>query len=549
MAQSGGSDKLDRGILIIASVVVIGAIMSILDTTIVNVALATLGHDLHSSLATIQWVSTGYLVALAVVIPMTGWASERFGAKRLWIVVVSLFVAGSALSGLAWSAESLIFFRVLQGLGGGMIMPAGMSILAQAAGPQRMGRMMSVVGAPMLLGPILGPVIGGLILEGLSWRWIFYVNVPIGAIGLVLAWRVLPRSAPRPSERLDYTGVALLSPGLAGIVFGLSETSAHGGLAYAGAWGPIVAGLVLVAAFVRHALRMRGQPLLDLTLFRAPGFAAAAGCVMLVGASLFGAMLLIPLYLQVDRGSSTLATGLLMAPQGIGAALTMPISGRLTDRIGGGRVVLFGLVVMTLGSVGLTAWDSSTSFWSTSAILFVRGIGLGCCMMPAMAAAYATVSRAAIPRATTAMNVFQRVGGSIGTALMAVLLEHQIRTALPHAPGVSGGTLEPLPAAVRAHIATPLANAFSHTFWWAVGLTAIGIVPGIVLAITARSGAASPGPTSTGPASTGPVSTGVAEAAGGRAPIPAGAPVGAGNQGRAETDPTDDQPELVKLPE
>jgi EmrB/QacA subfamily drug resistance transporter len=487
MARTATNDKLDRGILIIASVVVVGAIMSILDTTIVNVALATLGRELHSSLTTIQWVSTGYLVALAVVIPMTGWASERFGAKRLWITVVTLFVAGSALCGLATSATELIFFRVLQGLGGGMIMPAGMSILAQAAGPQRIGRVMSVVGAPMLLGPILGPVIGGLILESLSWRWIFYVNVPIGAIGLLLAFRVLPSSAPRRGERLDYTGVALLSPGLAGIVFGLSETATHGGISFAGAWGPIVGGLALVASFVVHALRMRGQPLLDLTLFRAPGFAAAAATVLLVGASLFGAMLLIPLYLQVDRGSSTLATGLLMAPQGIGAALLMPISGRLTDRIGGGPVVLFGLIVMTLGSVGLTTWGAGTSFVVTSAILVVRGIGLGCCMMPAMAAAYATVSREAVPRATTALNVLQRVGGSIGTALLAVVLEDQIKAQLPHAPGgISSGTLEPLPARVREHIATPLAHAFTHTFWWAVALTAIGIVPGLVLLFKAR---------------------------------------------------------------
>src|SRR5437763_4133326 len=182
-----GPDKLDRQIIVISSVVIVGAIMSILDTTIVNVALATLGRDLHASLSTIQWVASGYLVALAVVIPMTGWASERFGANQLWMLVVTLFVAGSVLSGLAWSAGSLIFFRVVQGLGGGMIMPAGMTILAQAAGPQRIGRVMSVVGAPMLLGPILGPVLGGVILQHLSWRWIFYVNVPIGLIALLLA--------------------------------------------------------------------------------------------------------------------------------------------------------------------------------------------------------------------------------------------------------------------------------------------------------------------------------------------------------------------------
>jgi EmrB/QacA subfamily drug resistance transporter len=327
---------LDRATVLISSVVVVGAIMSILDTTIVNVALATLARELHASLSTIQWVASGYLVALAVVIPMTGWASERFGSKQLWMVVVGLFVVGSALSGLAWSAGSLIFFRVLQGLGGGMILPAGMTILAQAAGPQRIGRVMSAVGAPMLLGPVLGPVLGGLILQHLSWRWIFYVNVPIGVLALVMAARFLPRSEPRPCERLDFVGLALLSPGLAAVVFGLSETSSHGGIAYAGAWAPVVIGAGFVAAFVWHALRMRGTPLLDLGLFRVPAFAASATTVLLIGAVLFGSLLVLPLYLQVDRGESTLVTGLLMAPQGLGAALVMPISGRLTDRIGGG---------------------------------------------------------------------------------------------------------------------------------------------------------------------------------------------------------------------
>ena len=211
-----------------------------------------------------------------------------------------------------------------------MIMPAGMTILAQAAGPQRIGRVMSVVGAPMLLGPVLGPVLGGLIVQHLSWRWIFYVNVPIGALALALAFRLLSRTEPQKCERLDLRGLALLSPGLAAIVFGLSETSSEGGIAYAGAWAPIVAGLALVAAFTWHALHFPGRrPLLDLNLFRSPAFAAAAVAVLLIGAAIFGALLVLPLYFQVDRGASTLATGLLLAPQGIGAALVMPISGRM----------------------------------------------------------------------------------------------------------------------------------------------------------------------------------------------------------------------------
>src|ERR1700758_2379600 len=175
--------RLDRGIIVVSAVVV-------------NGALASLSRELHSPLHTIQWVATGYLVALAVVIPMTGWASERFGATRLWMTVVALFVAGSALSGLAWSAGSLIFFRVLQGLGGGMIMPAGMTILTKAAGPHRIGRVMSIIGVPMLLGPIIGPILGGWLVADVTWRWIFFINVPIGILALFLAMRILPRDVP-----------------------------------------------------------------------------------------------------------------------------------------------------------------------------------------------------------------------------------------------------------------------------------------------------------------------------------------------------------------
>src|SRR3954468_11029645 len=228
--MSSEPPALDRALLRLASVVVLGTIMSILDTTIVNVAIETLGRELHSSLSSIQWVSTGYLLALATVIPLTGWAMERFGGKRMWMISVVLFLVGSTLCGLAWSTESLIVFRVLQGFGGGMIMPVGQAILAQAAGPQRMGRIMSIIGVPTLLGPILGPVIGGLIVDNVSWRWIFFVNVPVGAVALAMAWRGLPASSARGGPRpvLDIRGLLLLSPGLAALVYGLSQIGMQG---------------------------------------------------------------------------------------------------------------------------------------------------------------------------------------------------------------------------------------------------------------------------------------------------------------------------------
>src|ERR687889_1381485 len=212
-AESSSDEGLDKGVLAVAGVVVLGAVMSILDVTVVNVAINTLARDFETDLATIQWVATGYTLALATVIPLTGWAADRFGTKRLYMISLALFAGGSALSGLAWSAESLIGFRVLQGFGGGMIMPAGMTILTRAAGTDRVGRVMAVIGVPMLLGPICGPILGGWLITSFSWHWIFFINLPIAVVAVASAWRILPRDVPKHDERLDWLGLVLLSPG------------------------------------------------------------------------------------------------------------------------------------------------------------------------------------------------------------------------------------------------------------------------------------------------------------------------------------------------
>jgi EmrB/QacA subfamily drug resistance transporter len=346
---------------------------------------------------------------------------------------------------------------------------------------------MSVLGVPMLLGPILGPVIGGLIVDSTSWRWIFYVNVPIAVVALFLAARVLHRDDGRAEAgRLDWAGVALLSPGLAGLVLGLSETQSHSGIGDPVAFGPIVAGILLVALFVRHALRAR-RPLIDVRLFRSPAFRAAAATTFLMGAALFGAMLVLPLYYQVARGESALSAGLLMAPQGIGAALAMPFTGRLTDRIGGGRVAVVGTLVMALATLPLAAVGSETPHALLAGVLVVRGIGLGGAMMPAMAAAYATLRPDEVPRATSALNALQRVGGSIGTALLAVVLQHQTSAAIG-AGGGAGAQLHQLPPGVRSHFAGPLASAFGHTFLWAFAISLVAAVPALLLALAERSG-------------------------------------------------------------
>ena len=469
----------------IAVVVIVGAIMSILDTTIVNIALRTLGRDLNAPLEHVQWVSTGYLLALALVIPLTGWTSERFGARRVWLTSIVLFTLGSALCGIAWSLGSLIFFRVLQGIGGGMIMPVGMIVLAQAAGPKRMGSVMSVIGVPMLLAPVLGPALGGLIVDNLSWRWIFFVNLPIGIAGVMLGLRLLPRGgfSKERSGRLDALGLALLSPGLALVTFGLAEVAQKGTIAVTSAWLPLVAGLALTAAFCVHSLRAE-RPLIDLNLFREGSFSAAAATTFLIGAALFGALLVLPLFFQVAKGYTPLHAGLLLAPQGLGVALAMPVAGPLTDRVGGGKVALVGILIFSAATIPFALLDTTTSPIWLEVVLFIRGIGVGCTFMPSMAAAYATLDTAAVPRATSALNVIQRVGGSLGTAILAVVLQHEIAAQVPGSGGggFGGAGVGAPPPAVRE----PITHAFATTFWWSLVMTLVALVPTIVLVRATR---------------------------------------------------------------
>jgi EmrB/QacA subfamily drug resistance transporter len=475
------SGELDRPTLVLAGVATLGLVMAVLDTTIVTVALDTLARDLDAPLMTIQWVTTGYLLSLAAVIPLSGWITERFGSKRTWIGSIALFAIGSALCGLATSAGELIAFRVLQGLGGGMLLPVGFTLVAQSAGPRRVGRALALVGVPLLLGPIFGPIIGGLIVDSAAWQWIFVVNVPIAIVAIIAAARLLhPDVGRTDAGALDWLGAALLCPGLAGIVFGLSEIESHGGIGQPIAFAPILAGFALVGLFARHSLRV-ARPLIELRLFHSRGFRAAATETFLLGAALFGTLLVLPLYYQVVRGQSALDAGLLLAPQGIGAAVMLPISGRLTDRIGGGPVVFAGVTILALATVPFAFVSDHTPYALLGAVLFVRGLGLGASIQPTTAAAYALLDSSQVPRATAALNTLRQIGASIGTALLAVVLQHETRAALSSTRGGAGGLLAPLPASEREEIRSPVATAFGHTFMWAVALALLAILPAVAL--------------------------------------------------------------------
>ncbi|MFJ4653726.1 MDR family MFS transporter [Nocardia sp. NPDC088792] len=459
------TDRIPRPLLQLALVVLLGAVMMQLDATMTNIATNTLLRQFDTTLNTIQWVGTGYLLATAMVIPLSGWAMERFGARTVWMTSLILFVAGSLLCGLAWSPGSLIAFRIVQGLGGGMVLPLMMAILGQAAGPL-MGRLMAVIGIPTMLGPVLGPVLGGMIVDNLSWRWIFYINLPICLIALVFAWRVIPvERASGAGGRLDLLGLLLLSPALAALVYALAEAGQRGGVGHWQVLIPLVAGVAMLLGFALHALR-NSLPLIDIRLFATRAFGSAAAAIFACGIVLFGAMALLPLYYQQVHGDSAARAGLAMAPMGIGMAISFVLIGKVSSRVSPRTIALVGIICAAVGSAFFTRLGSDPSAYLLAAAQVVSGFGLGGTLMPIMTAALGAIDRAAIPRASTAIRIVQQLGFSVGSAVMFIVLQHEIGNATAH-PGHA--------------IPHELATAYGQTFWWVLGFAVLAIVPTLFL--------------------------------------------------------------------
>lgn len=463
-------EPLPPGLMKMGVVLALGPILALLDTTIVNVGIDAVTRDLHSSMAAVQWVATGYLLAISLTMPLSGWAVGRFGARRAWLASVVLFVFGSALCGLAWSTGSLIAFRVVQGIGGGMIQPLGQAIMVQAAGPSRIGRVMGTLLLPISLAPVLGPILGGLVLEHLDWRWMFLLNVPVGLLTVLLAARWLPAAdrSGLPAPRLDVTGLALLSPGLTALVYGLATIGAGG------AAGPVAvaAGAVLLVAYGWHALRVGRRegraPLIDLRLFARRGFAVATANSFLQGAVLYSSMFLVPLYYQQVEHTGAVAAGLLLAPQALGTAVTSLISGRIADRFAPRPLILIGIGCSLLGTLAFTQLGrgAGPADWLVVGSLALRGVGMGIVVIPGMAAVYSSVDKAQVPAAAGAVNVLNRLGGALGTAVLTLVLQ-QAQTGHPGSAGAAFGT----------------------TFWWVLALSALSIAPALLYPGTARKSA------------------------------------------------------------
>ncbi len=460
--ESTENEGLDPAFLKLAVILLTGAMMVMFDTTIVSVAIDTLSRDLNASVSTTQWVISAYVLALAMVVPVSGWAMDRFGAKQTWMGALALFIVGSMLSSLAWNIEVLIAFRVLQGIGGGLMLPVLQTLLVNSAGQRNLGRMMSLVSVPALLGPILGPVLGGLILSQLPWHWIFWVNIPFGAAGLLLAWRGLAPTTPRKGAYLDVVGLAFLSPGLAALIYGLTQAGNQGGFDHVAVLLPLAIGALLLGGFVFHALRTKRPPLLDLRLFAVRSFTASNVLLFLSGLSVYGAMLLLPLYEQQVRGHSALAAGLLLAPQGLGMLLTRGYAGRLTDRIGARPIVLVGLLLTMAGTLAYTQAGVNTNELLLGASLVVRGAGLGAVTIPVFAGAFLGLEPNQVPHASIATRITSQLGGAFGAAVLALILQTQL---VAQATGGLVGR----------------ATAFDNAFWWSIGLTALAIIPALFL--------------------------------------------------------------------
>ena len=439
---------------------IVGGIAAILDSTMMTLALHTLVIQLHSTVDVIQWVTTGYLLAMAVAIPITGWAESRVGGKRLWMTALTLFVVGSVLCALAWNDTSLIAFRVLQGFAAGLIFPLLQTLAVRASGGKASPKLIATVSLPLAIGPILGPIIGGVILNSLSWQWLFLVNVPIIAVGLVLAALYLPADRPAPGAAratLDFVGLALLAPALVGILLGLSNLSQDGGIGHADVLVPMLAGVVLLAAFILWAVRRPGgrPAIVDVRLLRFRSLGAASAVLFTAGAAIYAGAFLLPLYFQQLHGESVLDAGLLLIPQGVGSLVARFFVGRLVARFGSRPVTIASFLLSAVATVPFAFAGANTSLWLLGAVLLVRGFGIGTLLVPPISVAYRDVPAAGIPDATMNTRIAQQIGTSFGIAIVAVALQSLL---------VHGA-----------------ATAFQGAFWWAVGISVFALIPALLL--------------------------------------------------------------------
>jgi EmrB/QacA subfamily drug resistance transporter len=421
---------------LVAAAFVSGLFMEILDTTIVNVALPTIGREFEAGNETLQWVVTGYLLSIAVWIPPSGWIGDRFGTKKTFLFAVATFTVASALCGLAWSIESLIFFRVVQGVGGGMLTPVGTAMLFRAFPPDERAKASAVLAIPTVIAPTFGPILGGWLTEVVSWRWIFYVNLPVGVLAFTFALFALREHTEEQPGRFDLAGFVLAGAALPLLLYALSEGPTRGWssaeILLAGG-----AGFLLLALLVIVELRVR-ELMLDLRLFADRLFRSANLVMFTAAGGLIGVLFLLPLFLQQLRGLSPLQSGLTTFPQALGMIALVPIASRLYPRVGPRRLVAVGFAGVAAATSLLLLVDLETSLWWIRGICFLMGMGMGFVFIPMQAAAFATIQPQDTGRASSLFNANRQIGAAVGVAVLATVLVNRtadhVASALRSAP-------------------------------------------------------------------------------------------------------------------
>jgi len=405
---------------VVSAVYVASMFMNIMDATVVNVALPTLSRYFGVPVASVSGVVTAYLVALAVAMPASGWLGDRFGARNVMLASIGLFTVASALCGMATSLPELVALRAVQGLGGGVLVPVGMAMMFRAFPLAERIRANRLIIVPTLLAPALGPVVGGLLVDGLSWRWIFYINVPVGVAALVFGALFLPRGSEHPAGRFDLPGFLLAGTGFPLLLYALS-TGASAGWAAPHVLIAIILSIILLIVFVMVELRV-AEPMLRLRIYADRLFRTTNLQLMFAGAGFIGTLFLVPLFLQSGLGFTAVHSGLSTFPEAIGGMTGVQVTTRLYKRVGPRRLMVAGMcgTVVTIG--GMAFAGPGNAAWLIPVLMFFTGCSFGFAMAPSQAAALATLSPALTGQATTLLNTLRQAGGAAGVALLGTVL-------------------------------------------------------------------------------------------------------------------------------
>jgi len=484
------------------AVLVAGMFMSVLDISIVNVAIPTIQNDFGATTDDVQWVVTGYTLALGVVVPVTAWLGDRFGLSRVYNLALLAFAAGSALCGLAWDLNSLVIFRIIQAIPGGILPVITLSILYRIVPREKLGAAMGLYGLGIVFAPAVGPTLGGYLVEYVDWRLIFYINVPVGILGAVAAALVLPRFPTVAGRRFDALGFVTIASGLFAVLLALSEGESWGWTSYR-VLMLITYSVLSLALFVVVELQV-ADPLLDIRIFRHRAFTYTLLLIAVLMVVMFGVLFYIPLFLQQAQGWGAFDAGLTLLPQALVMGFLMPIAGRIYDRIGPRWPAAIGLTIVAIGTYLLHTLTLDTPRADVMWLLVLQGAGLGMAMMPIFTGGIAVIPMNQVNAASAFNNVVQRVSGAFGLAVLtAILTTQQAQQMAGRAALMPANT----PVPNLGPTAPPVAGLYA-TYWLALLQVFVGAIVVLFLIASALRALAAvgalvllrPGPTPATPA-------------------------------------------------